>query len=75
MFVLGFAVAQRPRFGRIGRLSAAAYAYAFVFFTGTVVSALVNDTTDYAALTNASGVAMVVHGAVMVVAGLGFGYA
>ncbi len=74
-FVVGLAVAQHPHLGRVGDLSAWAYAYAFVFFTGTVVYALVNDTPDYAALTSELGVAMVIHGAVMVLAGVGFGYA
>lgn len=74
-FVVGLAVAQHPHLGRVGDLSALAYAYAFVFFTGTVVYALVNDTPDYATLTNELGVAMVLHGAVMVLAGVGFGYA
>jgi hypothetical protein len=70
---VGLAVAQHPRLGRVGTLSALAFAYAFVFFTGTVVYALVNDTTDYSALTNEVGASMVFHGAVMVVAGVGFG--
>jgi hypothetical protein len=37
-----------------------------------VVYALVNGTKNYDALTNQLGVVMTVHGAVMVVAGLGF---
>jgi len=75
VFVLGLAVLQRPRLGRLGQLSALAYAYAFVFFTGTVVYALVHGTEDYAALSDELGAPMVIHGAVMVVAGLAFGSA
>jgi hypothetical protein len=71
-FVLGLAVAQRPRLGRVGGIGAVAYAYAFVFFTGTVVYALVDGTPDYDALSHDLAPWMVVHGAVMVVAGLGF---
>jgi hypothetical protein len=52
-----------------------AYAYSYVFFTGTVVYALINSTKDYATLSNRLGPVMIVHGAVMVIAGLGFGYA
>jgi hypothetical protein len=74
-FVVGLAIAQRPRIGRLGMWSALAYAYSYVFFTGTVVYALVNGTKDYASLSDELGAAMIVHGAVMVVAGLGFGYA
>jgi hypothetical protein len=75
IFVVGLALVQRPRLGRLGGFAALAYAYAFVYFTGTVVYALVNDTKDYAALTDALGATMTIHGAVMVIAGLGFGYA
>jgi len=75
IFVIGLAAAQRPRLGRIGELCALGYAYSFVVFTGTVVYALVNGTENYDTLTDKLGVLMTVHGAVMVVAGLGFGYA
>lgn len=75
IFIVGLAVAQRPRIGRLGMWSALAYAYSYVFFTGTVVYALVHGTKDYATLSDDLGMVMIVHGAVMVVAGLGFGYA
>ena len=75
IFIVGLAVAQRPRIGRLGEYSAFAYAYSYVFFTGTVVYALLNGTTDYATLSDRLGPLMIVHGAVMVIAGLGFGYA
>jgi hypothetical protein len=75
IFVIGLAAAQHPRLSRLGDLSAVAYAYSFVVFTGTVVYALVNSTKDYDTLNDQLGVLMTVHGAVMVVAGLGFGYA
>jgi hypothetical protein len=75
VLVLGFFAAQRPRIGRLGLLSALAYAYAFVFFTGTVVYALVNSTSDYSALNHDLGALMTLHGAIMVFAGIGFGIA
>jgi hypothetical protein len=75
VLVLGLYAAQRPRIGRLGMISAIAYAYAFVFFTGTVVFALVNGTGDYPALSDDLGVSMTLHGAVMVFAGIGFGAA
>ncbi len=75
IFIVGLAVAQRPNIGRLGIWSALAYAYSYVFFTGTVVYALVNGTKDYATLSDNLGMVMIVHGAFMVVAGLGFGYA
>jgi hypothetical protein len=75
VFVIGLAVAPRPRLGRLGVLSAVAYAYSYLVFTGTVVYALVNQTKDYATLTDELGALMIVHGALMVLAGLGFGLA
>jgi hypothetical protein len=74
-FVLGLAVTQRTRLGAAGWLAAVAYAYSYVFFTGTVVYALVNRSEDYEALTDSLGALMVAHGAIMVLAGLGFGLA
>ena len=74
-FVIGLFLVQRPQIGRLGLISAMAYAYSFVFFTGTVVYAIVNSTTDYSALTGDVGASMTVHGAIMVIAGIGFGLA
>jgi hypothetical protein len=75
VFVVGLYIVQRPQIGRLGRISALAYAYSYVFFTGTVVYALVDATPDYKALTNDLGVSMTIHGAIMVLAGLAFGWA
>jgi hypothetical protein len=74
-FVIGLYLVQRPAIGRLGLLSAAAYAYAYVYFTGTVVYALVNATDDYQALSHALQPWMTIHGAIMVLAGLAFGVA
>lgn len=73
--VLGLYALQRPRIGRLGLVSAVAYAYCYVFFTGTVVYAMVRHTGDYSALTAELGASMTVHGAIMVAAGIGFGLA
>lgn len=75
VLVLGLYAAQRPRIGRLGLLSSIAYAYAFVFFTGTVIYALANHTSDYSALSDQLGALMTFHGAIMVIAGIGFGIA
>jgi hypothetical protein len=75
VFVIGLYVVQRPQIGRMGRLSAFAYAYAYVFFTGTVVYALIDGTSDYNALSNDLDPWMTIHGAIMLLSGLGFGYA
>jgi hypothetical protein len=72
--VAGLAIMYRPRLGRLGQVSAWSYAYAYVVFTGTVVYALVNHIQDYQTLSDRLGAVMITHGAVMVLAGLGFGY-
>jgi hypothetical protein len=74
MFVVGLATLYRRRLGRLGLVSAAAYAYSYVVFTGTVVYAMVNHTKDYKTLSDHLGTLMIAHGAIMVLAGLGFGY-
>jgi hypothetical protein len=75
LFVMGLYVAQRPEIGRLGLISAIGYAYSFVFFTSTVVYAIVNSTADYSTLTGDMGASMTAHGAIMVIAGVGFGLA
>jgi hypothetical protein len=73
--VIGIYAAQRPGIGRLGLLGAVGYAYTFVFFTSTVVFALVQHTTDFRALKNQMGGWIAVHSVLMVVTGLVFGYA
>jgi hypothetical protein len=75
IFVIGLWLVQRPRIGRIGTVSAIAYAYSFVFFTGTVVYALVDGTREFEQLGAALSPWMTIHGAVMLIAGVGLGYA
>jgi surface polysaccharide O-acyltransferase-like enzyme len=74
-FVLGLYLVQRPRIGRSGLIGALAYAYAFVFFTSTVVYALVDHTSDWNALTDRFGAWITIHSVIMVVAGIMFGVA
>jgi hypothetical protein len=73
--VIGLYLVQRPHIGRLGQLSSAAYAYSYVFFTGTVVYALADGTSDYNALSHDLQPWMTIHGTIMVLAGLGFGFA
>jgi hypothetical protein len=75
VFVIGLYMVQRPQIGRLGRWSAIAYAYAYVFFVGTVVYAIVDATSDYTVLSRDLQPWMTIHGAIMVFAGLGFGVA
>jgi hypothetical protein len=75
LFVLGLYALQRPRIGRLGLVAALAYAYTFVFFTSTVVWALIDNTSDWNALTSKFGAWVTVHSAVMVIAGIAFGVA
>jgi len=75
LFVLGLYAAQRPRIGRLGLFGAVAYAYSYVFFTGTVLYALIAGTRNYHALTKVFGAWMTVHGLIMLIGGLAFGLA
>ena len=73
--VLALYAVQRPAIGSVGLVGALAYAYAFVFFTGTVVYALVDHTSDWNALTDRFGAWITIHSAIMVVSGVIFGVA
>ena len=75
VFVMGLALARWPRLGRLGLVGAAAYAYSFVYFTGTVIYALVRGTPDFATLSDELGIWMTVHGVVMLLGALGLGSA
>jgi hypothetical protein len=75
LVVLGLYAGQRPHIGRLGLFGAAAYAYSYVFFTSTVVYALVAHAPDYEAVTKAFGSWMVVHGVIMLIGGAALGVA
>ena len=75
IFVVGLWLVQRPRMSRLGAVSAIAYAYSYLFFTGTVVYALVEGSRDFEQLGAALDPWMTIHGAVMLIAGIGFGCA
>ncbi|MEY2424307.1 MAG: hypothetical protein QOI95_4374 [Acidimicrobiaceae bacterium] len=75
IFILGLFAMQRPRIGALGLVGAVTYAYTFVFFTSTVVYALVNHTRDWTVLTTQLGGWVAVHSVLMVFAGVMFGVA
>jgi Ca2+/Na+ antiporter len=75
LFVLGLFAMQRPRIGALGLIAAVTYAYSFVFFTSTVVYALVNHTHDWSELTTQLGAWLTIHSVLMVLAGVAFGAA
>jgi hypothetical protein len=75
LFVLGLYAEQRPQIGPLGLVGALTYAYTFVFFTSTVVYALVNDTSDWNALKTQLGAWVTVHSVLMILAGVTFGAA
>ncbi len=66
---------QRPRIGHLGLAGAVACAYSYVFFTSTVVYALIARTPSYQDLTRVFGAWMTVHGLIMLAGGLAFGLA
>lgn len=74
-FVVGLYAVQRPRIGTLGLVGTVVYAYTFVFFTGTVVFALVHRTSSWDALVDQVGPWMTIHGLLMVLAGLALGLA
>lgn len=75
LFVLGLYAAQRPRIGVLGLLGAVGYAYTYVFFTGTVLLALVDHSPDWDALVGDLEPWITLHGALMLVCGCAFGVA
>ena len=75
LFVIGLYAVQRPRIGRLGLAGATTYAYSYVFFTTTVMYALVAGTRNYRALTDVFGAWMTLHGLIMVLGGVAFGAA
>ena len=74
-FVVGLYLVQRPRIGRLGAWGAAGYAVAYAFFVWTVVYPLIHDVPDFSTLSEIFGIWMFLGGALMVVAGLAFGWA
>jgi hypothetical protein len=74
-FVVGLWWVRRDALGTVGKVSAFAYAYAYAFFTFTVIYALVDHTPDYDTLSDDLGPWMLIHGAIMLLSGIGFGYA
>jgi hypothetical protein len=75
LFVIGLYAVQRPRIGRLGFVGAIAYAYSYVFFTSTVIYALISGIPNYKALTKVFGAWMTVHGLILLLGGLAFGLA
>jgi hypothetical protein len=75
LFVLGLFAMQRPQIGALGLVGAVTYAYTFVFFSSTVLYALVNHTHDWNALETQLGPWITVHSVLMVLAGITFGTA
>ena len=75
VFVVGLWLVQEPRAGRLMGWAAGAYALAYVFFAWTVAYALYHGVPDYDTLSDELGVWMFLGGVVMVLAGLGFGWA
>jgi hypothetical protein len=73
--VVGLYRVQRPRIGLVGKWAAFLYAYTYVYFTGTVLYALVHNTPDFESLTRDLDPAMTVHGAAMIAAGVALGFA
>jgi hypothetical protein len=68
-------VIHLPQLRRLGRGQRVSPPYSYFFFSGTVACALTDATTDYSALSHDLGPWMTLHGAIIVLARLGFGHA
>ncbi len=75
LLVLALYAVQRPQIGRLGLAGAVAYAYAYTFFTGTVVYALATVTPNWSTLQAELDPWMTVHGVLLIAAGIAFGVA
>jgi hypothetical protein len=73
LFVIGLAAVLHQTLPPWAILGAVGYAYSYVFFTGTVVWALVAHTPNWETLGDDFGRWMTAHGAVMVMGGVAFG--
>ncbi len=73
IFVIGIYATQFQRLGRLGLFGTVAYAYSYLFFTSTVMYALIAKIPNWTALTKAFGPWMTVHGVIMVAGGIAFG--
>lgn len=73
LFVIGLCTLLRDRIPWWGVMGGIAYAYSFVFFTSTVVWALVAHTPSWEVLNTDFGWWMTAHGAVMVLGGIALG--
>ena len=61
-FIVGLYLLQRPHVGRLGLTGMVVYAYALIYFAGTVVYALVSSTSDRDELVQPLGMWMTIHG-------------
>ncbi|MCY1139105.1 hypothetical protein OWR29_13995 [Actinoplanes sp. Pm04-4] len=75
LFVLGLYALQRPRINGLGLAGAIGYSYTYVFFTGTVLLAIIDDVPDWDTLSDRLGAWGGVHSVLMIVAGIAFGVA
>lgn len=73
--LIGLYAAQRPRIGRFGLVGALTYGYAFIYFAHTTLVAITTGAPDYETLWSGLGSMYTVHGAVMIIGGLAFGWA
>lgn len=75
LFVIALYVVQLPEIGWLGAVGAFAYAYAYVFFSSTVVIALVDAVPDWPTLEAKLAPWTTLHGVLLIVAGVAFGVA
>ncbi len=73
--VIGLYAAQRPRISLFGMFGALVYGFAFIYFSHSTLEALAIHSATYEALWSEMGWVYTLHGGLMVIGGLLFGYA
>lgn len=73
--MLGLYAIQMPRISSLGLVGALLYGFAFVYFAHTTLVAIATQAVDYEQLWSQLGASYTVHGGVMVVGGIAFGWA
>lgn len=73
--ILGLHVAQRPKVGWVSLTGAIAYAVAFIFYAGTALYALIEQTENYDLLVEQLGGFYLAHSVLLIVGGILFGIA
>ncbi len=74
-YIIGLHALQSSKVGWVSLIGAVCYGGAFIFFAGTDLYALVDQTSDYTTLVEKFGLLYAIHGGLLVIGGVLFGTA